>query len=182
MQIKLPVSALLQNLSVLGNQTLFLRAFCPEPSMHEAAGVEVSLPLMINKDQLWWMPWPHSFLARLAPVLLDTLSLVESLQFATGHSSSWPCLTALCAPWWTFALHQCHRNTRFQRAQEPRQSGHSEKISAVSLFLKALTAMVPSSSQVPTGTVWQVLVYGWFGISWCDPTFQYKRLQVPCFF
>lgn len=52
MQIKLPVSLLLQNLFVLGNQTLFLRAFCPEPSKHEAAGVEGSLALIINKDQL----------------------------------------------------------------------------------------------------------------------------------
>lgn len=121
----------------------------------------------LTKDQLWWMPWAHSFLMRLAPALLVTLSRVESLQFPAGHSSM-PDPAVCTRPWWTFALHQGHKNTRFQRAQEPGQSDYTEKTSAVSLSLKASIAMLPSSSQVHVGTgltgpgaglVWNKLVW-----------------------
>lgn len=138
----------------------FQRAFCPERSTHGAAGVEGSLPLIIKKDQLWWMPWAHSFLTRLAPVLPDTLSLVESLQFATGHSSSRLCLTPLRAPGPGEHFHCANAIETW----DSRELSNHFKVTTLTTLLQSVVSggfHCYTALQQP-GTYWE-----WSDRSWC---------------
>lgn len=155
-----------------GTKTLFLRSFHPEPSKHEAAGAAARIsPLIINKDQLWWMPSGSHCSHQFAPILLDSLSPVKSLPFAKDihlAGSSW---------------HSWHRLSTTETWGPGERSHRCQGTARGTLLQPSCLRMFrcPSTLQQPGMYFGSGLPVPCVRLTsdWYDPTFQHNKYQIP---